>query len=324
MTPRYAFFKVFQWQLCFRTQILLVSLVNCVALMRTTASGQQCAELNSDGGSKYELSSENGVGMKFVWFPSGTFMMGKPISEHLQAQPLDFDSAIGQHEVLLSRGFWMGQTEVTQCQWKKIMQTEPWTGKYNVREGARFPATFVSWFNAVEFCQKLTQSERSNGLLAADREYTLPTEAEWEFACRAGTETTYSFGDGDANLPNYAWFGLHFSSEPSAHEVGKKQPNSAGLFDMHGNCAEWCIDGFDLKLEGGVDPRGAIESNLRVYRGGSWASSSANIRSDSRAGDSPKLRNSGIGFRVVIRDVAENGGNSLFSRKRQAKSRQSK
>ncbi len=164
--------------------------------------------------------------MEFKLIPAGTFLMGSPDSEEGR------DDDERQHEVTITRDFYMGVTEVTQSQWQQVMGTTPWKGQENVIEGDDVAASYISWNDAVEFCQRLSQQE--------GRTYRLPTEAEWEYACRAGSTTAYSFGDDASQLEQYAWY---FDSEP-AHPspVKQKSPNGFGLYDMHGNVWEHCQD----------------------------------------------------------------------------------
>ncbi len=129
----------------------------------------------------------------------------------------------------------------------------------------------MSWNDATEFCEKLTTIERKAGILKANEEYRLPTEAEWEYACRAGTKTAFSFGDDESKLGEYGWFNGSPVREQYAHKVGMKKPNPWGLHDMHGNVVEWCSDRMGLKLSGGTDPAGTEEGEYRNQRGGGWA-----------------------------------------------------
>ncbi|MFM7925419.1 MAG: formylglycine-generating enzyme family protein, partial [Planctomycetaceae bacterium] len=134
----------------------------------------------------------NTIGMKLLLIPAGTFLMGSPASEK------DRDDDETQHQVTLTKPFYMGRTEVTQGQLKEVLGTEPWKGKSFVQEGDDYPAVDVDWDDAVEFCKKLSAME--------GKVYRLPTEAEWEYACRGGTKTAFSFGDDEAELGKYAWF----------------------------------------------------------------------------------------------------------------------
>ena len=251
-----------------------------------------------------EVREDNGLKMKLVWCPPGTFSMGSPESDS-DAQTNEKP----QHSVRVS-GFWMGQTEVTQAQWKSVMSTTPWSGEAYTKEGADYAASYVSWEDGQEFVKKLTTQERAAGRLLGGASYRLPTEAEWEYACRAETKTKYSFGDSDSRLSEYAWWGGLFGdgnakTEQYAHQVAKKKANAWGLFDMHGNVYEWCEDAYDAKAYAGrtgvtVDPQGPTSSERRVLRGGSWYGSPRNARSAVRNNFvTPDLRFDYSGFRVV-------------------------
>ena len=214
--------------------------------------------------------------------------MGSPESE------ADRDDDELQHRVEISGDFYLGKFEVTQGQWKSVMGTEPWNGKSFVKEGADFAATYVSWEDAVEFCKKLSTRDGVD--------YRLPSEAEWEYACRGGSESAYSFGDAASDLGKYAWFYDNASSvgEKYAHEVGQKLANDFGLHDMHGNVWEWCGDLYgDYDSSETRDPTGASDGTLRVSRGGSWVYSSPNCRSANRNWFSPDDRYFSLGFRVL-------------------------
>jgi len=161
----------------------------------------------------------------------------------------------------------MQTTEVTQEQWTAVMGTEPWKYKSLVREGPNNAASYVSWNDAVAYCKKLSEKE--------SKTYRLPTEAEWEYACRAGTETRWSFGDDEAALDDYAWYDENANDigEKYAHQVGLKKPNAFGLFDIHGNVYEWCHDYYGedyYKQSPAQDPLGPVTGSSRVMRGGFW------------------------------------------------------
>jgi formylglycine-generating enzyme required for sulfatase activity len=186
------------------------------------------------------------------------------------------------------------------------MQTTPWSGQTYAKEGAEIPAIYVSWEDAAEFCQKLTILERQTGQLPEGWEYTLPTEAQWEYACRAGTSTAYSFGNDESDLIDFGWYGLRESDgnakeEPYAHPVGQKKPNAFGLYDMHGNVWEWCRDWFQAELPGGTDPEVTSQQSPahRVDRGGSWFYPAEYSRSAARGGFAPRARSLDLGFRVA-------------------------
>ena len=203
----------------------------------------------------------NSIGMKLVYIPAGSFMMGSSGSAAQLARVLV------QHEVRISEGFWMGETEVTQGQYKSVMNAQPWSGQDYVQEYANNPAVYVSWDDAVEFCRKLSEQTGET--------YRLPTEAEWEYACRAGTKTWFSFGDSESSLGDYAWFvdNTHKVGQSYAHSVGKKKSNPWGLYDMHGNVCEWCLDWYApdyYSKSPESNPQGPDEGSFRVLRGGGW------------------------------------------------------
>ncbi|HEY3967842.1 MAG TPA: formylglycine-generating enzyme family protein, partial [Planctomycetaceae bacterium] len=197
-----------------------------------------------------QVRNDNDLKMKLVWCPPGEFVMGTPKSEKQRREGED------QVGVTLTTGFWLGKYEVTQSEWKQVMQTEPFKGRALAKEGADYPATLVSWDDATEFCRKLTVRERQAGRLPDAWEYTLPTEAQWEYACRARSVTRFSFGDDASKLGEYEWFfkNTFDAGENYPHQVGQKKPNPWGLHDMHGNVWEWCRDVCFWKRPGGRDP----------------------------------------------------------------------
>jgi formylglycine-generating enzyme required for sulfatase activity len=192
----------------------------------------------------------------------------------------------------------MGRTEVTQGQWKKVMGTEPWKGKVRVKEGDDFPAVCVSWDDAVEFCKKLSSMER--------KVYRLPTEPEWEYACRGGTKTAFHFGNDEAELSKYAWWGGivgngNARDEKYAHRVAQKLANPFGLYDMHGNVWELCSDWYaDYPSTPLTDPRGPSSGSFRVLRGGSCYGVPSDGRCASRLDFTPVDRYGNVGFRLVL------------------------
>jgi formylglycine-generating enzyme required for sulfatase activity len=260
-----------------------------------------------EGAFVVQTKSDNGLGTKLVWIPPGDFTMGSPKNEEDRLEKEQNDNE-GQVQVTLTKGFWLGQHETTQAEWQRVMQTTPWTpwsGNGNVKAGDDYPASYVSWDDAMKFCEKLTETERSAGRLPAGWKYTLPTEAQWEYACRAGTTTRFSFGDDQSDLNHYGWWGGTFGggnakNEQYAHEVAQKKANPWGLYDMHGNVEEWCSDYFAEKRAGGTDPQGPSEGLIRVYRGGSWEYTARYCRSAYRSGGKPDYRNDNLGFRVAI------------------------
>lgn len=231
--------------------------------------------------------------MKLVLIPAGEFMMGSPAS----GTDAENDEK-PQHRVGITKPFYLAETAVTHAQWRAVMNKRPWSGQNSVKLGADYPATYVSWDEAVEFCQKLSTQD--------GREYRLPTEAEWEYACRAGATTTFSFGNDDSRISDYAWSGdvfVYGSTKSHAREVGKKRPNAWDLYDMHGNVWEWCNDWYGDKYYGdsaAADPQGPGFGSDRVLRGGGWSNAPAYCRSASRSRYSPDSRFSFVGFRPVL------------------------
>lgn len=212
-------------------------------------------------------------------------------------------------EVVLSRGFWIGKFEVTRSEWRRIMETQPWANRKVFVEGDDYPATYISWNDATEFCRRFTEQERAAGRLPVEWEYTLPTDAQWERACRADVQAEFSFGDDESQLGKYAWTraNTHDRDEPYPHRVGQKRPNSWGLHDMHGNVQEWCRDWWDLP-PGGRDPEivspRANSRSEKVQRGGDWSAFGSACRSSAREMAPPEVRNLGFGFRVALTTVS--------------------
>ncbi len=237
----------------------------------------------------------NSIGMKMALIPAGSFTMGSPADEPGRRKNNETNNET-QVEVTISKSFYLGVTEVTQGQWTRVMGTTPWKGNGFVKEGSDYPATFVSWDDAVAFCGKLSGNESET--------YRLPTEAEWEYACRAGSTTAYSFGSDAAQLSEFGWWGGNFGgnaqTEQYAHLVGQKRANDFGLYDMHGNVSEWCSDWLAKHLAGGRDPQGAISGTLQVVRGGSWFYGADVCRSANRGFNARGFRNGRLGFRVSL------------------------
>jgi formylglycine-generating enzyme required for sulfatase activity len=248
----------------------------------------------------------NSFGMKFVWIRPGTFTMGSPKNE------ADRNELEVQHTVELTKGFYLGVYPVTQEQWYAVMANEfvrPEEG-YDIVNPGRFQGVFrgeknlpvetISWNDCQVFIKKLRAKEKDK------QPYRLPTEAEWEYACRAGTTTPYYFGETiSTSQANFAGGGDDGKGKKSVNRkkttpVGTFPPNSWGLYDMHGNVAQWCEDRFGAyPQQGAVNPQGAKEGGSRVLRGGSWQDGPSLCRSASRAWSSLDNRGSGdYGFRV--------------------------
>jgi len=233
-----------------------------------------------------------------VFIPPGTFRMGSPTNE------VDRYSNEGpQRAVTISRGFWVGKYEVTQGEYLAVMGSNPsyFSINHGYADGQSRPVEQVSWYDATGYCAALTQRERLAGRIGTNSVYRLPTEAEWEYACRGWTSTRFSYGDdpGYTNLTNYAWY--YDNSGGETHPVGQKLANPWGLYDLHGNVWEWCQDWFDTYPGGmAVDPQGPATGSFRVIRGGGWGDwldFAWYCRSASRHGFYPAY---GFGFRVVL------------------------
>ena len=228
-----------------------------------------------------------------VWIPPGRFQLGSSLPE--KGRDLDEDPPT---DVTLTQGFWMNQYEVTQAEYLKIIGINPsgYPGPMDL------PVEKVTWNEAVTYCTKLTLIEQEAGRLPTGFIYRLPTETEWEYACRAGSITRFHFSDdlAETELKAYAWY--IENSNSSTHPVGKLKPNDWGLYDMHGNVWEWCMDIWQDAYPGGSvkDYSGPSEGWLRVARGGSWLYAASNCRSANRDSYGPDNRCSDIGFRVVL------------------------
>ena len=225
----------------------------------------------------------NQLAMKFVYISAGDFMMGTPNG----APGKRSDEAY--HKVVLTKGYYLATTEVTQVQWKQVMGDEP--SRFHGDENR--PVENVSWTDALAFCKKLGAMDKKT--------YRLPTEAEWEYACRAGSKEQYAGGD-EKSVSEMAWFGKN--ADKTTHPIGKKNPNAWGLYDMQGNVMEWCSDRFAAYKDGeATDPNSEVspdERAPRVIRGGSWQRGMNEMRSAHRFQTNPKKRDDEIGFRVVM------------------------
>ena len=215
--------------------------------------------------------------------PAGSFTMGSPSSE-LGHRPDETP-----HRVTLTQSFWIGATGVTQTQYEAIMGANPSRFK-----GPDFPVDTVNWDESREFCRKLTERERAAGRLPAGFAYTLPTEAQREYACRAGTGGPFA---GEVNA--ISWYSGNSDEQP--HAVARKQPNAWGLYDMQGNLWEWCLDWYGNYPRTDVtDPTGPAKGDSRVYRGGAWFHSADLCRAAYRYKMEPAYRGSLLGFRIVL------------------------
>jgi len=236
----------------------------------------------------------DGVKLEFVLVPPGEFEMGSPDEERGLASDQD-ESPV--HRVRITRPFYMGKHEVTQEAWEKLMGANPSRFK-----GAQSPVESVSWNDAQQFLKKL------NAKMEGKAVFRLPTEAQWEYACRAGTSTAYHFGaDVEKNMKDFAWF--EWNSEGKTHPVGGKKPNAWGLHDMHGNVWEWCADIYEFKYYAGSpkdDPAGPAAGALRAIRGGAWYNGPGSCRSANRYGFDPARGSPLYGLRLVAEAAEPN------------------
>lgn len=226
------------------------------------------------------------LNLQLLWIAPGVFTMGSPATE-AERNPDETS-----HRVTLSRGYWLGKTEVTQGQWEAVMGNNP---SYFKQAGRIAPVENISWEDAMEFCRQLTSRAGTAGPLPEGYEYTLPTEAQWESACRAGTE-----GANAGNLGAMGWYDMN--SGATTYPVGQKQANAWVLHHMHGNVFEWCLDWYDHRsyLTGAAtNPTGATSGSLRVLRGGGWSCPRTLCRSAFRNGFEPGDRERYLGFRLA-------------------------
>ncbi len=245
------------------------------------------------------------VNLEMIWIEPGTFIMGSPEDE-LGRQD---DETL--HQVTLTQGYWLGKYEVTQAQYRAIMGSNPATHfgpTMNFGIGDNYPVYFVRWDDATNFCAKLTAIEKAAGRLPEGYEYTLPTEAQWEYACRAGTTTALNSGKDLSNaeecpeMDEVGWYG--YNSNKSTHPIGQKKPNLLGFYDMHGNVYEWCLDWYgDYPTTAVVDPTGPETGEYRVNRGGSCFNYANFCRSATRISSDPSYDKDFFGFRVALTPV---------------------
>jgi formylglycine-generating enzyme required for sulfatase activity len=253
----------------------------------------------------------NSLGMTLIRIEPGPFLMGSTEDHIYQmgrmfplAQWEWFAEALPQHAVEIARLFYLGGCPVTQSQYQAVMGGNP---SY-FKGSDDLPVENVSWFEAVAFCNTLSEREKRTPFYRIDGSevtalggdgYRLPTEAEWEYACRAGTTTLYPFGDDPDALGEFAWYGKN--SKKKTHAVGEKKPNAWGLHDMLGNVWEWCADWYDANPYASMTPAypGAYLTTYRVIRGGGWHCYPRVCRSANRSGSLPAYRYDFLGFRVA-------------------------
>jgi formylglycine-generating enzyme required for sulfatase activity len=277
-----------------RSLSLLVPTVLAIGLLAAIAPLNRAAE---------PRPVTNSIGMRLVLIPKGQFTMGSPVEE----EGSEDDET--PHPVTLTSDFYLGVTEVTQEQFRRVMSQNPsnfqgekaagqnpGAGRFQrAVDTANYPVENVTWPEAVEFCRRLSALPAEQ---QAGRIYRLPTEAEWEYACRAGTKTAYSFGPAVEKLAEHGWFD---KNAKSPQPVGTRKPNAWGLYDMHGNVWEWCADWLgDYATGPATAPTGPKQGTDRVVRGGGWDIDADACRSAYRDGGEPTTRLESLGFRVAV------------------------
>jgi formylglycine-generating enzyme required for sulfatase activity len=286
----------------------------------TATSNSVSVTLPIDAGARFFkvvlLTDPSALPPEMVWIPPGTFVMGSPLSE------ADRGPDETQHTVTLTHGFYMGKYAVTQGEYLAVVGVNPslfitqdWLGN-PVAPDLNRPVEQVSWYDATNYCALLTAQEQAAGRLRAGWVYQLPTEAQWEYACRAGTTTAFCYGDdlvsGMANFWGYDGYYASVGLIPNPDgtylqgttTVGSYEPNAWGLYDVHGNVWEWCMDWYGPYPTGSVtDPTGPTTGSTRVGRGGGWNDYAYYCRSADRDGDDPTYGASNDGFRVALVSV---------------------
>ncbi|RJP76760.1 MAG: formylglycine-generating enzyme family protein [Desulfobacteraceae bacterium] len=273
-----------------KSRLLLSLALHCVLLLPANAYPQNPGNAFS-----------NSIGLSLIYIPAGTFLMGSPVTE-----PGRGDDET-QHHVTISKGFYISTAEISQEQFQTIMGYNP-SAYQNL--GKNYPVEQVSWNECQVFIEKLNQKEKT-------RKYRLPTEAEWEYACRAGTNKAFASGEivhTDCRifetLDKIGWYCGNSDFQP--HQIARKKPNPWGLFDMHGNVQEWCLDhstgmsawsrranaDTDTYVDNIVDPL-SRKGERRIFRGGSWNQSSKYARSANRSYYRPTAKRNDLGFRIV-------------------------
>ncbi len=256
--------------------ILIFSLLTSLAI-----GVQPAASVIPSVGRNYLITD---LDLTLIWIAPGCFAMGSPSGGGDDERPVT--------QVTMTAGYWLGRTEVTQAQWQALMGKNA-----SVFKKDNNPVENVSWYEVLEFCEKLTQRERAAGRLSGAFAYTLPTEAQWEYACRAGAA-----GDHRRDLNVTSW---HLNnSNGETHAVGTKQANAWGLFDMQGNVCEWCADWYH-KYPGGevTNPVGPARGSLRVHRGGFWGYATSFAQAAYRDAYEPYNRDHTVGFRLALTAV---------------------
>ena len=251
-----------------------------LTMLTALAASAACLAAEGDrrSGETRTVTLPGGAKMEMIWCGPGKFQMGSPSGEsgRLSNEPL--------HSVTLTRGFWLGKYEVTQGQWESVMRSN-----HSRFKNDDSPVENISWHDCEAFIKRVSASFGGKA--------RLPTEAEWEYACRAGSSAPFS---GSGVLSEMAWYDEN--SDHQTHEVGRNKPNAWGFYDMHGNVLEWCSDWFSEPKGDAVDPKGPPSGSFKVLRGGCWFFLGSDCRCAYRLKREPNLRNCIFGFRVACFD----------------------
>ena len=262
-------------------------------VLAAVASAQNAVSASNVAGRKtgdvMSITLPGGAEMEMIWCAPGSFDMGSPVTE---AGRLDDET---RRTVSISKGFWLGKYEVMQRQWESVMRTNPSKFKEPDR-----PVETVSWNDCDMFIRRVNASLK-------DMMVRLPTEAEWEYACRAGSTAPVS---GSGQIADMAWYDTN--SDNQTHVVGQNKPNAWGFYDMHGNVLEWCSDWFSVpSADKAVDPKGPPSGSFKMLRGGCWFFYDRDCRSAYRLKREPRLRNCIFGFRLVCTERGQRPSASI-------------
>ena len=256
----------------------LVALASALSLSGQDVDNPAATQGGRKSGETRTVTLPGGAKMEMIWCAPGTFQMGSPAGEQGRI------SNETLHSVTLTRGFWLGKYEVTQSQWESVMRSNH--SRFKQKDN---PVENISWHDCEAFMKRIGS--------AFGGKARLPTEAEWEYACRAGSNTPFS---GSGVVSEVAWYDEN--SEHQTHEVGKNKPNAWGFYDMHGNILEWCSDWYSEPKGDSVDPKGPPSGSFKVLRGGCWFFLDSDCRCAYRLKREPNLRNCIFGFRVASFD----------------------
>ena len=261
-----------------RIYILVLATLATAAVSGASGDPPPTAGATRQTGETRVVTLPGGAKMEMIWCAPGSFRMGSPDDEHgrVSDEPL--------HSVTLTKGFWLGKYEVTQSQWESVMRSN-----HSRFKNGDSPVENVSWYDCEAFVKRVNP--------AFGGKARLPTEAEWEYACRAGSDAPFA---GSGVVSEMAWYDEN--SEHHTHEVGENKPNAWGFYDMHGNVLEWCSDWFSNPKSDAVNPKGPPSGSFKMLRGGCWFFLGTDCRCAYRLKREPTLRNCIFGFRLACSD----------------------